>query len=61
MWRRDNKALSKKELHIALEATGIDKDEIDGMLAAHDLDGNGTIELDEFIKLMKGTGAFEMA
>ena len=44
---------------MALEKTGIEKDEIKGYFKDFDQDGNESIDKEEFMKLMKSTGAFD--
>jgi len=51
--------LTIKELTMALEKTGIEKDEIKGYFKDFDQDGNESIDKEEFMKLMKSTGAFD--
>merc|ERR1711907_689014 len=49
-------AIDAKELKVAMQALGFDpsSDEIAKMMADIDVDGNATVELEEFIEMMEG-------
>ena len=49
----NNGVLDKKELVEALSATGYDDEEIEDMFEEFDADGNGEIDLEEFISISR--------
>lgn len=53
-------SIDLKELKAAMKALGFDvtKEEIKKMLSGIDMNNNGEIELDEFVKLMTGRMVF---
>ena len=48
-----------KELKTALGQIGVDPDELEAMLAEYDANGDKQLDLEEFVKLMASTGAFD--
>jgi len=50
--------IDAKELKSVMNTLGekLSDEEISAMIKAADLDGNGTIEYEEFVKMMKGHG-----
>ena len=53
--------IDAKELKSVMNTLGekLSDEEISAMIKAADLDGNGTIEYEEFVKMMKGHGKWD--
>merc|ERR1719506_1391956 len=55
-------AIDAKELKVAMQALGFEpsNDEIAKMMADIDVDGNATVELEEFIEMMEGKMSYKV-